>query len=276
MNPRSSSNIVAVIGVCRRPDNVADITRALRSQTIAPSRIVVVYNDTTATRLQDVPIDMEWVAISWNSGVWARLFICQTFTEASHIALFDDDTIPGPKWLENCAKTEQETKAILLGANGVVFRDGERNKRRYYGTGQKTIDVTPVDIVGQAWFFPAKLLEYALGPFRAKVNALNIEGLAVNHPKFAGEDYWLSLAAWDLAAQHNIDIGVAVPPHPPQDPDMWGSTDPKRGMDYRALYREADAEAMKQYVHDAWRRAGWSPIELATTREEPCLKTNSE
>ena len=55
-----------------------------------------------------------------NWGVWPRFLFCAEF-KSEYVCVFDDDTIPGSRWIENCLKTMNSTPG-LLGANGVLIR----------------------------------------------------------------------------------------------------------------------------------------------------------
>ena len=52
-----------------------------------------------------------------NLGVWAR-FAYAINADTEYICVFDDDTIPGKKWFENCLET-MKTHRGLLGCRGV-------------------------------------------------------------------------------------------------------------------------------------------------------------
>ena len=52
-------------------------------------------------------------------GVWAR-FAYALNAKTEYIAMFDDDTIPGPLWFENCLNTMKRHEG-LLGTIGLVL-----------------------------------------------------------------------------------------------------------------------------------------------------------
>jgi GT2 family glycosyltransferase len=55
-----------------------------------------------------------------NLGVWAR-FAYALNASTEYVCIFDDDTIPGNRWLENCLNTIQ-THNGLLGTAGIRFK----------------------------------------------------------------------------------------------------------------------------------------------------------
>ena len=71
---------------------------------------------------------------------------------------FDDDTIPGKKWFENCLETIKQNEG-LLGTQGLRFK----SKTRYspnicIGWDNPNIKTEKVDIVGHCWFFKREWL----------------------------------------------------------------------------------------------------------------------
>jgi hypothetical protein len=55
-------------------------------------------------------------------GRFALPLLCDT----EYIAIFDDDTMPGVKWLENCLDTSKRNNCIV-GANGRTMKEGFEN-----------------------------------------------------------------------------------------------------------------------------------------------------
>ena len=69
-----------------------------------------------------------WNAVcNTNFGVWAR-FAFALNALGTYVCIFDDDTIPGRKWLENCL-TESKKQRGLYGTRGICFGSRET----YYG-----------------------------------------------------------------------------------------------------------------------------------------------
>lgn len=145
-----------------------------------------------------------------NFGVWSR-FAYALNSKSDYICIFDDDTIPGKLWLENCIST-YENHPGLLGTIGVVFDpplDGCINYARNYRVGwdRPNKNVTKVDIVGHCWFFHRDLLSV----FWRELPDLG-QSMSV------GEDIHFS-----YVIQKYTTYGVYVPPHPLENKEMWGS-----------------------------------------------------
>jgi hypothetical protein len=80
--------------------------------------------------------------------------------QTDFVALFDDDTVPGTEWFENCLNTYKETYGIL---GGVGLR--QHNAERYmdhtrFGWPSNNEATVEVDLVGHAWFINKKDLKY--------------------------------------------------------------------------------------------------------------------
>jgi hypothetical protein len=220
---------------------------AIRAQTVKPAKIMLWHNQwdgmsykEDVTHPDHAPSDilaLPHIVSSENLGVWPR-FMLSPMLGTDYIAVFDDDTIPGPRWFENCLRTMEELKrqgiqGALLGGVGVSFVDGVRENRAYFGWKHPADVALQVDIVGHAWFYRPTLLE-------------NFRGAAycAQHPT-CGEDYSLSRAAQDLGWP------TVCPPHPEHDQSWWSSIGGmENGSDDHALWRDPAEAHKKAEFHD--------------------------
>jgi hypothetical protein len=204
-NPR----ITVVLNVYKRSGNFGEQLHSIQNQTIKPIEILVWENGTESVpkKFRDKIIITR---ASTNFGVWAR-FAYALNSKSEFICVFDDDTIPGNRWLENCYKTYMRTPG-LLGTRGVIFE----NQNAYsmhtdvgvYGPNAET---KQVDIVGHSWFFKKDWLGEFWGA---------LENRFPND--VAGEDIHFS-----YVLQQRLNLPTLVPPHPLNDLSLWGS-DPDR------------------------------------------------
>lgn len=153
-----------------------------------------------------------------NTGVWGRFFYAKEISKAQYVCVFDDDTIPGRRWLENCWTHMQEKEGIY-GTNGIVLDESitypyTKNDLRI-GWHNPNNEVEEVDFVGHSWFMEKKCLDYLID-YCQKYDM---------HEKCVGEDMCLS-----VAAQMN-GIYTYVPPHPMSDYSLWGSL-PQYGISF--------------------------------------------
>jgi hypothetical protein len=162
--------------------------------------------------------------------------------DTEYIAIYDDDTMPGKKWHENCLETMGERPGIL-GGIGVVLPGERYYGHRRVGWSAPNAEVEQVDLVGHAWFFKSEWLQYF---WREKPYTWE-----------NGEDIHFS-----YTAQKYGGIKTYVPPHPMDDKDMFSSL---KGMEYgvddvatsatrnhEVFYRQRNA-CVKHAVDNGWK-----------------------
>lgn len=210
---------------------------AIEKQTVPPESIFVWNGSGGRLRL---PNGVQECSVACcNLGVWPRFMAAGTLPTET-VAVFDDDTIPGPRWFENCMNTAKVTGPAVLGACGVSFVGGNRQDRTYPGWKTPAPHIVECDLVGHAWFMPTSVLS-------------NWEGAPHLEYPYCGEDYWISVHAQRMGMK---TYAVA---HPPQDKTWWGSLEGGLGTDEHALWTQPGAEAEKQKVHDYYLSIGWQP-----------------
>jgi glycosyltransferase involved in cell wall biosynthesis len=198
--------ISVILNVYKRSAYFEEQLRAIHRQTVKPIEILVWENgdETVPEYLRD---GLTITRSNKNFGVWAR-FAYALNAKGAFVCVFDDDTIPGPKWFENCLNTMKQTPG-LLGARGVIF-----DNKNSYSINQDVGIYAPneqtqiVDIVGHSWFFKYEWLstfwKYGDQRFREEL---------------AGEDIHFS-----YALQKNLSIPTLVPKHPINDVELWGAS----------------------------------------------------
>ena len=201
MNPK----ITVMLNVYKRSSNFGNQIAAINAQTLQPWEIMVWENGT-----EHVPDEyrqgLSITRAAKNFGVWAR-FAHALNASGEYICVFDDDTIPGERWLENCFRTMLETPG-LLGTRGVIFDNPNAYSMNrdvgVYGANETT---QQVDIVGHAWFFKKSWLATFWGALSDRFEE-----------DIAGEDIHFS-----YVLQRYLNLPTLVPPHPAADLSLWGS-----------------------------------------------------
>lgn len=212
-----SKEIICILNTFIRPQNFEEQFNAIMNQTIKPKHIIVWNNNINIDlskyqNMQNVII----MNTSQNLGVWARFFSLYYLLTGKYVCVFDDDTIPGKMWFENCVNTIEKYDA-LLGTIGVYFKKGDKyavEKRR--GWDNPNEEIKMVDIVGHSWFFKKEWVTTI------------IKELPNIDEKFltCGEDMHLS-----YILSKYLNIPTIVPPHPINNKLMWGS-DYDKAMQY--------------------------------------------
>ena len=225
----TDKTIAVVLNAFKRTNYLELQLDAIENQTIKPSQIYVWQNagGNIPEHLKDRFILAE---CSENLGVWAR-FAYALNIDADYICIFDDDTIPGSRWFENCLDTIKEHDG-LLGTRGLRYMSPKRyHPFEHYGWGNPNEETIQVDIVGHAWFFKREHLAIFWSEMPPK-----------DASKIAGEDIHFSYML------QKCGLATYVPPHPKDDTGLWGSLPQygkKIGTDENAI--SSDQTALSRF-----------------------------
>lgn len=222
LRKRFNTNVDVVLTSYRRPETLQMQIEALNNQTVRPKNLYlyqdgidsnykIVFSKETLGKFTKYKLETK------NVGVWGRFEYAADVAESKYVCIFDDDTIPGERWLENCLIHMFQEEAVY-GTNGVIITNPhnlEVNKKEMINVGWHTSNESPiqVDYVGHSWFVKRELLgEMKMSKLRGKY-------------KTAGEDMYLSFIA------QKKGMKTIVPPHPISQIQLWGSM-PKYGNSF--------------------------------------------
>jgi hypothetical protein len=130
-------------------------------------------------------------------------FAAALLSDEEYVAIFDDDTVPGSRWFENCLTT-MDTHEGILGSAGIILNDYHYVKHDRCGWPTQNPEVEEVDLVGHAWFFKRDWLQYL---WKEKPPTWD-----------NGEDIQFAYSAKTYGG-----IKTFCPPHPPNNRDLHGS-----------------------------------------------------
>lgn len=241
-------DITVVLTAFKRINSLRKQLEAIKRQSLLPKKIVLfqdkIKDDYTVVIRNELlqMFDDTDIAIE-NIGVWGRFeYAKKVGTE--YVCLFDDDTIPGRRWIENCFQQMQLREGIY-GTIGIVLDENvDYPCRNYYRIGwarpnEKTMEV---DFVGHSWFLKTKWLNYMFDATEK-----------YQQYKYAAEDMTLSFSCLKKG------ICTYVPPHPINNVEMWGSfpeTAVGLGTSEEALSVTGNGPIMKkalnQLLKDGW------------------------
>lgn len=240
-------DITCILNVYKRPHTLLEQINAIRNQTYPAKKIIIWRNSVDG---YEIPVEIKddksltIINSSENFGVWAR-FAAALLANTEYVCVFDDDTIPGKKWFENCIDTMPKVNG-LLGTVGVIFDSSLDyyycNKR--HGWCDSNSNIEKVDIVGHSWFFKREWLQH-------------LWKTVPDYSQFlcAGEDIAF---AYEL---QKVGIGCYVPPHPSDDPEMFGSNPTlawKYGTENVAI--SLDPTNKMNYVYNYFKKKGFKFI----------------
>lgn len=161
-------DITVILNLYKRPQNLQKQIDAFRNQTVKPKEIWVWQNcpneDGYPQRDQEFigalsseGVD-KWITSNNNWGIFGRFTMAQ-MVQTKFICINDDDTIPGPKWLETCLESFR-TNPGLHGGIGVRLESDDYVKHHRIGWANPRPTTEEVDLVGHSWFFPKEYLKY--------------------------------------------------------------------------------------------------------------------
>lgn len=196
--------ITAILNGFKRPQFLEEQVNAIKNQTIQPAEIMLWQNNVEGFD-KDLTNTLTTASSNKNLGVWAR-FAYALNAKTEYICIFDDDTIPGSMWFENCLNT-MKTHEGLLGTIGLIYdTPNSYRPNTRYGWDNPNEKVVQVDIVGHAWFFKREWLS----AFWRELPPINLTTV--------GEDMHFS-----YTIQKYLNLNTYVPPHPKHNKEMWGS-----------------------------------------------------
>lgn len=243
-----SIDVDVVLTCYKRPQILRQQLDAVKNQTLAPRRIFL-YQDGIDGYYQinlneKILSDFDACKISaTNGGVWKRFEFAEEIAKSPYVCIFDDDTIPGERWLENCHVNMMQQRGIYI-TNGILLSNPDEYPFKNLNAGwiRPNSKTCAVDFGGHAWFFERECLNWMLAkPWRDKY-------------KYGGEDMTISAAA----KEHGI--GTYAPQHPAQIKSLWGSL-PEFGWNYgrddAAVHKSShNKESMNNALKEI-RSSGW-------------------
>jgi len=199
------STITVILNIYKRLQHFDEQLEAIRNQSIKPTKIIVWNNGNTEFDINKYT-DLIYFGSSNNLGVWPRFFM-GLVARTEYVCVFDDDTIPGIRWLENCVETSQKVNGAL-GTIGILYKPGDKYEHiTRVGWVNPNEDIIEVDTICHSWFFKRN-------DFDAFVNDLpNTKDYAIY-----GEDMHLT-----HTFQKFKNLRTYVPPHPTNNKELWGS-----------------------------------------------------
>ena len=235
-----SQDITLILTGYRRPDNLKQLMKALNAQTVKPVETMLWYNDGGPNYKQITLPNVKTAFCNFNFKFTGR-FAYALLARTKYICIFDDDVIPGKRWLENCLLTMNKYHGIIV-ERGIRVHDAYKYYKPYvFGSGGVyTPNVVEVDLGGWSWFMERDWLRY----FWLE------EPLSWDN----GEDIHLS-----YTCQKYGNISTYCASHPPNNLDVWGDINKgKKGQDDVASWRipshyEIRDECVRKASERGWR-----------------------
>lgn len=210
--------ITVILNCYKRPEYLKEQVEAIKKQTIKPDNVWLWINQAVENEALGM-FGGEWgfdrvFRSSVNCKYHAR-FALGLLAETDYVAFFDDDTIPGEKWFENCLDSMKERPGIYGGA-GVVMATEDYTHHIRIGWPSRNEVTTEVDLVGHAWFLRREDLNYLWREIPMSFH--NCEDIQLSY-----------------LAQKYGNVKTYCPPHPASDYSLHSSLKPwQYGNDMKA------------------------------------------
>lgn len=225
-------NISVILNCYKRGYTLEAQIDAIKKQTVGikSEDIHIWYNNPDDWSKQIMPKDknIKVYNCNHNTKFWGR-FTIPLMCRTEYIALFDDDILPGTKWLENCLSNIQKKDGIL-GGSGVITNGKTYTPNEKIGwNGSHLNNPAYVDLVGHAWFFKQKYAKF----------------MWLEEPPSwdNGEDMFFS-----YVAQKN-GIPTYVPQHPENDKELWSNNREKAMTNGRDWGMDNNAHSLVHQNH---------------------------
>ncbi len=226
MNTPHQPSISVILTAWNRPQYLEEQVAAVLSQSIPPKEIILWYNQPTKKlglfqRKQKLDFanasKVRKIICDYNFGIMPR-FTLAACLESDYVCIFDDDTLPGKQWFENCLQYVDADK-VILGTIGLRYlsldNQNVQTEKPRMGWESRNETLEYVDLIGHSWFFRREWAKY----FWEEEPAI----------RTFGEDIHF------CAMLQRHGIRTACPPHPESNRAVWGSLKPARGIDKVAI-----------------------------------------
>lgn len=205
-------SVSAILNLYKRGHTLREQYEAIVNQTSPPDEILIWSNAPDLSIFDQEILSKCKVATSnFNFGVWSR-YAFALCSKGDYIALFDDDSIPNPKWIENCIE-EQKKEECVLASVAIQFYDLTYRNYTRFGWPSLNNEKVLCDFGGHSLFFPRRVLgEYW-------------NNAPVPESSISGEDIHLSYSA------QRLGLKTYSAAHPENNKEIWGC-DPEKSMRY--------------------------------------------
>ena len=233
--------ITVILNCYKRPKYLQEQIEVIKNQSVPVDEIMIWSNrpeEGQHYNLDDLGVK---VAYSNTNMKFHARFAYGLLAKSEYVAFFDDDTIPGDKWFENCLNFIKDEN-LILGSTGVLFLgDNYINCKKFGWNGTQNTNLQYVDLVGHSWFMKKSTLKYLW--YEDPISWEN------------GEDIQLS----GFAYKHG-GIRTAVPPHPADNKDIWGSIKSSYGFDKNASHWKSNHGDLRNKITTTLMQNGYIKV----------------
>lgn len=215
----------AVITLWRRGDYLKEQLTAIMNQTITPDNIIIIQNESHLTIDRKDFSQFNFTLIKSDLNSLYTRWIIGYLSDSKYVCVFDDDVIPGRKWIELCIQTSNKYNA-LVGPSGRIAQPGSQPAWKSIET-QESGEDELCDWVCNSYFFQTSWIKYVVAADRYAGSQKTYDDiqLATTLKAFGG-------------------INTVVPGQPKKNPELNGHTKRQYGHDEHALWKRQPTEHM--------------------------------
>ena len=225
----------AIITLWKRTDYLIEQLEAIMDQTIPPDTIIIIQNenhfnfkelDLSRFPIKVIRSDLNSLYTRWIIGYLAN---------SKYVNVFDDDVIPGRKWIESCIRV-CEAQNALVGPSGRIAKPGKSPAWQSvdinvkgdpkYSCNDKDVEC---DWVCNSYFFKTEWIKYITAAERYSATQKTFDDIQLA-----------------TTLRYYGGIRVFVPKQPKNEIDRNGHTKRHYGHDEFALWKRASSDHTDQ------------------------------
>lgn len=250
--PRGPSvDLTVVLGYHARPDVIEPQQRLLIAQSVTPQAVIAWLNPHAHIRIPPhvlaTLMRMPCVQPNVDMGPWMRWGVAsQCPTE--FVAVLDDDTMPGPRWLEAAiARLQSGNEFDIVAAGGLLYSSDHSSDARLVGPEVPPAEEVDVDVGRGGWVMrtaTARLIASQPRPIETLSTGLHIASVAQEQEALTTVlPYGRDRATW----------GMLEPPR------REGSVGAHIDQDFMAQRVPHGSDELREMIFRAYRKEGWLP-----------------
>jgi len=244
-------DLTVVLSYHARPDVIEPQQRLLVAQSITPRAVVAWINpheNRIAPHVLQTLMRMPCVQPNIDMGPWMRWGVASQ-AQTEFVAIFDDDAMPGPRWLEAAIARllASNNEHDVVAAAGLLYSSDQSADARAVGPERPPTEEVDVDVGRGAWVMrtaTARLIASQQRPIDLLSTGLHVAAVVQEQDALTvvlpyGRDH----ATW----------GMLEPPR--QD----GSVGQRVDQEFELQQAPHSAAELREIVFRAYREEGWMP-----------------
>lgn len=245
-------DLSVIMSYSARPQLVEKQQRLMSAQSVRALASMVWVNPSDRIRMSGPTLaliaKLPNVQPTVDFGPWMRWGIA-AMCNTEFVAVFDDDCLPGPRWIESAiARLQQASEHTVIAAAGMLYSSDNADDVRLVGPEAPPSSEVEVDVGRGAWIMRTSTARLIV----AKARANDVLSTGIHIASVAQDQGALTI----------------VLPYPRENHATWGmletpvvehSISSRIDEEYRAGNMEFDSNAIRAQIFAAYREQEWTP-----------------